>query len=261
MSSIITLTTDIGWAYAAQMKASILSINPDAKIVDVTHDISPRNVMEGAYVLYSTVIHFPNAIHIAVVDPGVGTERKSLIVECDKGCLIGPDNGILIPAGRRLDIKTVYEITEKRYMSSEVSTTFHGRDIFSPIAAHISLGVSPHEMGKAFADYRSLDFGDASTDNVITGKIIFVDKFGNIITNIPKEIVGLKNGDSVKAGIASKEFEIKFVKSYGYAEKNDILLTISSSNFLEISCRDGNACKILGANIGEKIEIARVADF
>jgi len=257
---IITLTTDIGWFYAAQMKAKILSINRDAKIVDITHDIHPQNIMEGAYVLYSSVIHFPEAIHIAVVDPGVGTERKSLIVECKNGYFVGPDNGVLIPAASRLGIKKVYEITERKYMAAEISNTFHGRDIFSPVAAHLSLGVKPYEIGREITDYRNLDFEIVERGNVISGKIMFIDKFGNMVTNIPDKFLKLRHGDRVKIKVSEKELEIKFLKSYGYAEKGEMLLTVSSSNFLEISCRDGNASQMLEAEIGDDVEILPIAD-
>ncbi len=258
--NIITLTTDIGWFYASQMKGSILSINPDAKIVDVTHDIHPQNIIEGAYVLYSATAHFPEAVHVAVVDPGVGTERRSLIVECKRGYFIGPDNGILIPAARRLGIKEIYEITETEYMASGISDTFHGRDIFAPVAAHLSLGVKANEIGIPCHNYKDMDFGNVVTGRVITGKIIFIDKFGSMITNVPNESLGLKYGDWVKIRAFGKELKVKFLRSYGYAGKGEILLTVSSSNFLEISLRDGNAYQILRGNIGDSIEIVRVID-
>jgi S-adenosylmethionine hydrolase len=252
---IITLTTDIGWFYAAQMKAKILSINGDARIVDITHSIHPQNILEGAYALYSSVIHFPEAIHIAVVDPEVGTERRPIIVETKKGYLVGPDNGILIPAASRLGIKNVYEIKEKKYMAEKISNTFHGRDIFSPVAAHLSLGVMPYEIGEKIEDYKNLDFGGMKEGEIISGKVIFIDRFGNIITNIPDRYVKWKHGDWVGVRLSGKALEIKFLKSYGYAEKGEMLLTVSSSNFLEISCRDGNAHEMLGAEIGDTVEI------
>ncbi len=251
--SIITLTTDIGWFYASQMKGRILSVNPDAKIVDVTHDISPQNVTEGAYVLYSAAAHFPEAIHVAVVDPDVGTERKSLIVKCRNAHLVGPDNGILIPAARRLGIEEVYEITEKKYMSPSISDTFHGRDIFAPVAAHLSMGVRADEIGKVCYDYRDMDFGNAGED-VAAGKIIFIDKFGNMITNVPKEYVKVEYGDWVRLRVSGKELEVKFLKSYGYAEKGELLITVSSSGFLEISRRGGDACRMLEAEVGDTVE-------
>lgn len=254
--SIITLTTDIGWFYASQMKARILSINPDAKIVDITHDVSPQNVTEGAYILYSSVVHFPEAIHIAVIDPGVGTARKPLIVKCGETHLVGPDNGVLIPAALRLGIEGVYEITKK---ADSISDTFHGRDIFAPVASYLSLGVKAEEMGREFGNYEELDFGNVDIGETITGKIIFVDKFGNIITNIPGDLSGLDYGDKVKIKISGKEMEVKLLKSYGYAEKGEMLLTVSSSDFLEVSCRDGDACRMLGAEVGGKVEISMIS--
>jgi len=257
--SIITLTTDIGWFYASQMKARILSINPDARIVDITHDVSPQDVMGGAYILYSSVVHFPEAVHIAVIDPGVGTERKPLIVKCRNAHLVGPDNGVLIPAARRLGIEGVYEITENEYMAARISDTFHGRDIFAPVASHISLGVRAEEMGRACQDYEYMDFGKVETGETVKGEIIFVDKFGNMVTNIPGDLLKLEYGDWVKIKISDKELEVKFLKSYGYAERGEMLLTISSSDFLEISRRDGDACRMLEAEVGSDVEISGVS--
>ncbi len=254
--SVITLTTDMGWFYASQMKARILSVNPDARIVDITHDVSPQNIREGAYILYSSVVHFPEAVHIAVVDPGVGTERKPLIVKCGNSYLVGPDNGVLIPAARRLGMYGVYEIAENRYMAGRISNTFHGRDIFAPVAAHVSLGVKAEELGRVFKDYERMDFGKLETGETVKGEIIFIDRFGNMVTNIPGDLLKLKYGDWVKVKISGKELEVKFLKSYGYAEKGEMLLTISSSDFLEISRRDGSASRMLEAEVGSDVEIS-----
>jgi hypothetical protein len=254
---VITLTTDMGWEYAAQMKGVIISINPKARIIDVTHSISPQKIYEGAFVLYSAVKYFPPAIHIGVVDPGVGTARKGIIVECDKGMLVGPDNGLLIPAGKLLGLKGFYEIKEK-----SISQTFHGRDIFAPAAARLSLGIEPSELGEPMEKYEEISFGEPrELESGIKGKIIFIDRFGNLITNIPKDILKFRYGEKMKIKIKTKIkkgdriFSAKFLKSYGFAKEKELLVAISSSNFLEISCNRGRASDILKMDIGDEFAL------
>lgn len=247
---IITLTTDMGWEYASQMKGMIISINPDVNVIDITHSISPQKILEGAFILYSAVEYFPPAIHVGVVDPGVGTARKEIIVECDKGILIGPDNGLLIPAARKLGIGKVYEIPETK----KASPTFHGRDIFAPVAAKISLGEKPSKIGNQIDEFEEISFGEPiEIKDGIKGKIIFIDKFGNLITNIPKEKIDLKYGEWVKIKMKNEFLETRFLKSYGYAKEKKFLVTVSSSNFYEISLNRGNASKFLGASIEDEI--------
>ena len=250
---MITLTTDIGWEYAAQMKGEILSLNPNEKIIDITHSIQSQNIRQGAFVLYSTLKHYPYAIHIAVVDPGVGTNRNGLIVECEKGILIGPDNGILIPVSKILGMKNVYKIS---YNDKKISNTFHGRDIFAPIAAKLSLGEKIEKYDEEFKDYKKLDFGIVNNiDGNIIGKVIFTDNFGNLITNIPKKVIlnEIDFGEEIHIEYNKKIHKLKFLKSYGYAKKGEILTTISSSEFFEISCNMGNASKKLKLKEGDEI--------
>lgn len=246
---IITLTTDIGWEYAAEMKGVIYSINPDAIVVDVTHNISPQNVMEGAFILYSIAPYFKKAIHIGVVDPGVGTERKAIIVECENAFFVGPDNGLLIPSAKRLGIKKIYEIKFER---ENVSPVFHGRDVFSPTAAKLSMGIEPSQMGEETNEYVELDFGKViHKENRIEGKVLFIDRFGNIITNIKKKL------PEFVIKIGNVEEKVRMYPSYGYAREGEILAVTSSSGFLEIAIRNGNAGEYFGAKAGDKIIVKR----
>lgn len=257
---MITLTTDIGWEYAAQMKAVILSINPTERIIDISHSISTHNILEGAFVLYKTVTHFPFAVNIGVVDPGVGTERRGIIVDCKRGVMVGPDNGLLIPAAMELGLKSVYEITNSKYFLNEVSDTFHGRDIFAPVAAHLSKGIEPKEIGVEIKKYKDIDFGKVQTKkNIIEGKVIFIDRFGNVVTNIPRNVISsvFKYGDSIEIGINGKTFMLKFLKCYGYVEEGEALATISSFELFEISCNKKRANEVLDIKIGERIAIKR----
>jgi S-adenosylmethionine hydrolase len=249
MYDLITLTTDFGLGeYVAAMKGVILNINLDVKIIDIMHMIRSQDVKEGAYVLYSTAPYFPNAIHVGVVDPGVGTQRKAILIECERGILVGPDNGLLIPCARKLGIKNIYEITNKSYMNEPISDTFHGRDIFAPAAAFISKGVSVDEFGEPISDFVDLKLEEYEEgDDFIKGKFLFLDRFGNLIFSIPKEVLlkHLNFGDEIEITIKNQDRsltkKIRFLPSYAHGEPNKLLATVSSSGFLEIACNSESA--------------------
>ncbi len=246
---IITLTTDIGWEYAAEMKGKILSINPEAKIIDITHEVTPQNIRQGAFILYSIAPYFKNAIHIGVVDPGVGTERKCILIECKDSYFIGPDNGLLIPAAKRMGIKKIYEIK----VSKSASPVFHGRDVFAPTAAKISIGRKASRLGKRIEEVVDLDFGKAEKrGGKIIGKIIYIDRFGNIITNVEANMIETKQ---FRIRIGEVEREVKLLPSYGYASKKEILAVISSAGFLEIARREGSAAEYFNAKEDKSVEI------
>lgn len=233
----------------AAMKGVILSINPEATIVDIEHDISPQGIVEGAFVLSSAVKYFPPAVHIAVVDPGVGTDRRPLVVECDEGVLVGPDNGLLMPPARILGYRTAYEITREDLRLPEVSETFHGRDIFAPVGAHLSKGLSPFEVGDIVKDPVDLDFGEhrVSSEEVM-GVILFKDRFGNLVTNVPGG--GLPNwvtsGEAVNLQL-NEAHQVAYRPTYGLGPAGEALLTISSDGYLEIAVSQGDAAALLRA--------------
>jgi hypothetical protein len=257
--SIISLLSDFGKdsSYVAQMKAVILSITKNVNLIDISHNITPHAIDEGAFVLATSIPFFPpGTIHVGVVDPGVGTERRCIIVEAKDQILVGPDNGLLIPAAKRLGDFKVYEIENKKYMLPSISTTFHGRDIFAPVAAHIANGVSIKEIGREIDNFANItlfeDFKILS--DKLVGRIIYVDTFGNLITNIKgSELLRRKDfGSKLKVNLGNKKYELKFVKSYGFVEKKEILLTIGGSGYVEISVNQGNASKELKINKNEK---------
>ena len=258
---IITFLTDFGMksGYVAQMKGVVSSISPDARIIDITHEITPHDIREGAFVLQNTVPYYPiGTIHIGVVDPGVGTDRKGIIITTKRHVLIGPDNGLLIPAAHFLGDFTVYEITNKEYMFNNISNTFHGRDVFAPVAAHILKGIPFEKIGRKTAKFIDLDFGQGKiTDKEANGKIVYIDRFGNIITNINgsgiKEVLNFDK--KIKVFIKGKKKDIKFAKSYNFVKKGQLLATIGSSNYLEISINQGNAALKLGIKPEEKVKI------
>ena len=263
MNKVITLATDFGWGeYVAQMKGVILSINPKAAIIDITHSIKPQNILEGAYIIYSVAPYYSNGIHVGVVDPGVGTERKGLILECKNGFLVGPDNGLLIPCARNLGLKKIYKITERDYFLGPVSNTFHARDIFAPVASHLSLGVLAEEIGELVDEYVNLTLEySMEKENTLEGKIIFIDSFGNLISSLPKKVIEnyLDFGDQVKIELEGMQGKIqknlRFLKSYGFGEKEELLSTMSSSGFFEISVNQGNAKKLLKVEVGTPIKL------
>ena len=257
---IITFLSDFGTkdGYAAQMKGVALSIT-DARLIDITHEVTPQNIREGAFILRSVAPHFPTGtVHVAVVDPDVGTERRGILITTSRHILIGPDNGLLMPAAHFLGNFIVYEISNEKYMLDSISSTFHGRDIFAPIAAHIINGAPFKEIGNRIDDFVDLDFGQGEIrENAATGKVIYIDRFGNIITNITGETLskGLAYNKNIMVFIGEKCIEIPFVKSYGFVKKREMLVTIGSSNFLEIGINQGNVAKKLSIKEDDKVEI------
>jgi len=257
---LITFLSDFGSnsGYVSQMKGVALSIT-DAKIVDITHEICPHNIREGAFVLRTSVPFFPRgSVHVAVVDPGVGTKRKGIVITTPSQILVGPDNGLLIPAARNLGNFTIYEISNPKLMLDSISNTFHGRDVFTPVAAHILNGVLFEQIGPVVTDFVDLDFGNFEiTDNSATGKIIYIDSFGNIITNIDGiRLSHVLNYDKkVNIFIGTNNFGTKFVKSYNFVKKGELLATIGSSNLLEIALNQGNVAKKLGVKPDSDLKI------
>jgi S-adenosylmethionine hydrolase len=252
--------TDFGTKdnYVSQMKAVASEIT-DARLIDITHEITPHNIREGAYTLRGAAPYFPTGtVHVAVIDPGVGTERRGLLITTSKHILIGPDNGILMPTAHHLGNFIVYEIQNKKYMLDSISSTFHGRDIFTPIAAHITNGVVFEEIGPKIDDFVDLDFGNGEI-NKSTAKtqVIYIDRFGNIITNLQKETVlkALEFGKNMMLYVGKKYIKIPFVKSYGFVKKNQVLATIGSSDLLEIGVNQGNAAKKLGIKEDDKLDL------
>jgi S-adenosylmethionine hydrolase len=240
------------------MKAVALSMT-DARIVDITHDISPHNIPEGAFILQTSVSYFPRGtVHVAVVDPGVGGSRRGIVITTNSQILVGPDNGLLLPAARQLGNFNVYEISNPDFMLNPVSNTFHGRDVFTPIAAHILNGVLFEEIGSIIQDYVQLDFGEYEiTGKTAMGKVIYIDHFGNIITNIDGfKLKQFLNFDKkIMLFIGDKQQELSFVQSYSFVKKGELLSTIGSSNLFEIALSQGDASKKLGVKPNDGVKI------
>ncbi len=248
---IVTLTTDFGSGeYVGTMKGVIYSICPEAKIVDITHGIKKFDIRQAAYVLRSSAPYFPKgSIHCAVVDPGVGTKRKGVIIKT-KGCIyVGPDNGVFSFIE---GIEKVIEIA-----SQAKSKTFHGRDVFAPVAARLACGAKIEEFGREIKGIKKI-IGEAGTEkNAISGEVICTDAFGNVITNINKELLRIKYNNFINLRIKGKKHRIKFVESYGFAERGRLACLIGSAGYLEIAVNQGNAADKLRVNGGEKIMVSK----
>jgi len=260
----ITLTTDFGLTaeYPAAMKGVILSINPKVNIIDITHSINPQNIEHGAFVLYSVVPYFKDTIHIGVVDPGVGTERAGLIFKCTECILVGPDNGLLIPAAERLGIQSVIKITNLDYCLDDISSTFHGRDIFAPVAAHISNGLKVETCGPKVDQYVRINlFKVEEEHDKLTCKVLNIDTFGNIITNLSKDVLEKYFDYGNKLELTNhrqnKTWRVPIEKTYGNVPKGTLLATISSSGFLEIAGNLCSAVEKMNVKIGDKIVIRK----
>ncbi|HEX9862557.1 MAG TPA: S-adenosyl-l-methionine hydroxide adenosyltransferase family protein [Candidatus Bathyarchaeia archaeon] len=261
MPKIITLTTDFGLKdpYAAEMKATILSISSDATIVDVTHGIAQFNIRMGAYVLASAAPYFPEGtIHVAVVDPGVGARRRPLLIQTRQSFFVGPDNGLLILAAEQQGIKCIREITNARLMLPQVSSTFHGRDVFAPAAAHLVNGVAPAEFGPEINDSVKPDFTKVTLrEGVLIGEVLHVDNFGNIITNISsKEVACFRVAGVVNVQLPDQKLRLKLCKAYGEANPQEPLALIGSHNYLEIALNQGNAAEKFKVRPGDKIQLS-----
>ena len=259
---LVTFLTDFGLqsGYVAQMKGVLYARYPDAHCVDISHDITPHNVKEGAFLLRSVVPHFPRGtIHVGVVDPGVGTHRRGIVVATRRHIFVGPDNGLLMPAVRLFGDFAAYEITNEDLFKKPVSDTFHGRDIFTPIAAHILNGLPFEQIGPRIQDVLDIPFQQPSIlDNMIMGTVLFVDRFGNIVTNISsKQIQRVAHiGDELTLNINDQRKKIPFVATYyGDVKKQGLLALMGSSGFLEISLNQGNASELLSASTDDSFQI------
>lgn len=255
---IITLLTDFGELYPASMKGVILGIDPSANIVDISHSVPRHDARAGAFMLMACVRYFPSGtVHIAVVDPGVGTKRRAIAIKAiskDHGThyFIGPDNGILIPAARSIGELEVYEITNKSLLNEEVSSTFHGRDIFAPVGAHISKGIEICDVGHRIFDHTDMDFGNVmKKEHSIEGTVLFIDEFGNIITNIPSDAIHFKSGDTMQI----ETRKIQFQSSYGFCKEGEPLILTGSHGYLEIAVNLGNAATFFNKKQGDEIII------
>ncbi|MEW6108311.1 MAG: SAM-dependent chlorinase/fluorinase [Nitrospirota bacterium] len=260
---LITLTTDFGYddPFVGMMKGVILKINPLANIVDLTHGIRQYDIREAAYTIGMSYDFFPKkTIHIVVVDPGVGSGRRPVIVMTDHHYFIGPDNGVFSHIySQSHETLSVFHITSEHYFLSSGGGTFHGRDIFAPVAAWISRGVNIPNFGEHITDYHKipLPFPQVS-DNALKGEVILIDKFGNSITNIKaadiEKLYGAGSISILKILLKGKEIPLK--KFYSQAEDRGVYSLINSTGYLEFFIYRGNASSEYNISVGDKVELS-----
>jgi S-adenosyl-L-methionine hydrolase (adenosine-forming) len=253
---LITLLTDFGNrdTFVGTMKGVILSICPEAQIVDLTHEVPPQAVVTGAFLLKTAMGYFPKGtVHLAVVDPGVGSRRKAIAIKSQGHYFVGPDNGLFPAALEDWGIEQVVELTDKKYQLPNSSSTFHGRDVFAPVAAHLAKGVPLSKLGKKLTRWVKGEIPKPrKTTKGYLGQVLWVDHFGNLITNLEGKHVfrpfRLKIGRKVLSRIGSHYAEVK---------KGEAIASIGSSGHLEISVNSGRADLKLGISIGASVDISR----
>jgi hypothetical protein len=262
-SPVITLLTDFGLqdGYVACMKGVILEICPDAKLVDISHLIDPFNVRSAAFVLCSSYVYFPRGtIHLAVVDPGVGTERGAIAIRTAQGFFVGPDNGLFSLMLQKETFPEARRIDNGQFGRSPLSSTFHGRDLFAPVAAHIARGV-PFEILGPPCDPAFVEWGEPVIgDGEVKGEVIHIDRFGNAIINVMG--VTLETlGPFGKWTISAGKTEIDSIEqTYGRVRAGEALALTGSSGFIEIAVNRGNAALELGLAQGTKVTF-RLSNF
>lgn len=264
MASLITLTTDFGLTdgFVGVMRGVIYSIAPDAPVIDLSHGIPPQQVYPGARLLAASVPFFPpQTVHLCVVDPGVGSARKAIAIAVGETILVGPDNGVLslavVQLERTLAVPArAVELDQPRYRLARVSNTFHGRDIFAPAAAHLARGVPLEEIGTPLDRWVTLELPQPTrrADGALVGEVIYVDRFGNLLTNISNEYLAefdtynlrIEIGGAVVHGLA---------RAYADVAPGTLVALLSSSWQLEIAAREGNAAEWLGVSIGGQVVV------
>jgi hypothetical protein len=261
-SHIITLTTDFGSkdAYVAEMKAVILGICANATIIDITHKIEKFNIRMGAYILASASPYFSkDTIHLAVVDPGVGTQRQPILIQTKHDYFVGPNNGVLTLAANNQGIDHIYEITNQKLMLPKISSTFHGRDIYAPAAAHLANGTPPEKFGPEIHEIVMPKFAKIiKRKDMLIGEVMHVDGFGNIVTNFgKKEVESMKIGHIANIKLRNARLKLKFCKTYAEVKSQKPLTLIGSHNFLEISINQGNAAENFKIKSGDKVTLYR----
>lgn len=267
-SGVVTLLTDFGLKdpYVAMMKGAILSIHPEARIMDVTHHIPPGDIGQAAHTVKETYPYFPDGtVHVAVVDPGVGTDRRAIVLSARSHLFVGPDNGIFWPIIEATPESTVVRLSNPSYFLPKVSRTFHGRDIFAPVAAHLSRGAGPMDMGPVIHDPIPLTLPIPRQDGeFLYGEIVRVDHFGNLITNIRREDLEAFAQDQ-KVAISIGDLRIEGIRqTYGQASRGEPLALFDSSGHLEIAVNSGRAAGLTGLDLegltGRPVRVGRMTD-
>jgi S-adenosylmethionine hydrolase len=258
MRKIITLTTDFGLQdyYVSAMKGVMLNVAPQVRLIDISHEIPSQDIMAGSWVLKNTASLYPKGtVHLVVVDPGVGSERKAIALKLGDQYFVGPDNGIFSLLTKEKATEAV-ELTNPHYWNGHPSNTFHGRDIFAPAAAHLSNGVDLEELGRPVNDLHTYHWAVPIADkDGIEGWIIHIDKFGNLITNISSELIEeTMDSEKLKIYVGNTILE-RIEKMFSAVPEGEPVAYIGSSGMLEVGINKGNAKQMLGVQKGARISL------
>jgi S-adenosylmethionine hydrolase len=258
---IITLTTDFGLSdhFVGVMKGVILGIQPAAEVIDISHGVEPYAIADGAFTIAQTYRYFPKkTVHVVVVDPGVGSARRPLLAEMAGQFFVAPDNGVLSMIFAREQSK-VRHITSEGYFLHPLSRTFHGRDVFSPVAAHLASGVTPAKFGKRIEDYLRASFDQPiqTGNNTWTGVILKADRFGNLVTNFHiDQFPDIRtHAFSLKAG---SQAITRLALTFSEHAPGDLFAIVGSSGYLEVAVNQGSAAKALGCGAGSPVELTTI---
>jgi S-adenosyl-L-methionine hydrolase (adenosine-forming) len=257
---IITLLTDFGMkdTYVASMKGVILEICPDACLVDISHLVPPQDVRTGAFMLASVYRDFPSgAVHLAVIDPGVGSNRRGLAIRMSHGCLVGPDNGLFSLLLREESPWEAHHLEHPAYWRATVCKTFHGRDIFAPAAAHLAMGIPAQALGPLCTPQLASWADVVETGEEILGEVIHIDHFGNAISNVSRHVLErFSSGYQVAVRIGDLTLP-EIVGTYGDGERGQAIALIGSAKYLEIAVNQGHAAKRCGLRRGDRVSVVR----
>jgi len=260
--SIITLLTDFGWSdpYVAVMKGVIVTILPDAHLVDISHDIAPGDILGGAYALGQALPYYPpETVHCVVVDPTVGSRRRILAARYAGQFVVFPDNGVITVVNQDQPLEQIVVVQDERYfLSPRVSSTFHGRDIMAPVAARLASGLPLSRLGPPPETIELLELPEMEVDvaGVVRGKIVHVDRFGNLITNLPASFLTDTFGDLTRCEVTCAGKPVgPILPTYASAPPGGQLALINSSSLLEIAVNAGSAVVDLGADVGDDVQV------
>lgn len=255
----VSFTTDYGTGggYVAMCKGVIAGIAPAVRVLDVSHDVGPQDIRHGATVLARTVAYLPPAVHLAVVDPGVGSARRAVVLTAPGGLLVGPDNGLLVPAAEVLGgVAAAHELTEPRYRLPKVSMTFHGRDVFAPAAAHLAAGIPPADFGPAIDPAELVRLPAPRTeagDGWLTSEIVGADRFGNLgLAAGPDDLRTLgAPGDPLRVRLRRSTVEARLGRTFSDVPAGSVVVYLGSSGQVAVAVNGGSAAEALGGQAGE----------
>jgi S-adenosylmethionine hydrolase len=260
---VIALFTDFGTrdAYVAQLKGAILSIHPTAHLVDLTHEVNAFDVRAAAYVLDAAARYFPaRTIFVAVVDPGVGTARRPMLLTTQaEKCYVGPDNGLFTRVIEREGLQAAYMLTQSAYFRPQVSATFHGRDLFGPVAAHLARGIEPAQFGPRLAELELLQYARPQRlGQTVVGEVMHLDHYGNVATNIPAGMLtDLMPGQWFTLTLAERTYSLPFVETYGTGPQEQLVCLINSNDACEIALPHGSAAACLAVQVGDRVVLTQ----